>query len=68
MASAVVVCCLQQCFSPSVLRSYLADFISTVLFVFATAGSARPSNALLASSVHKALVTQLLTPNSLSVS
>ncbi|CAL4886289.1 unnamed protein product [Urochloa decumbens] len=35
-----VVACLQQCFSPSSLRSYLAEFISTFLFVFATAGSA----------------------------
>ncbi|RLM60523.1 putative aquaporin TIP5-1 [Panicum miliaceum] len=41
MASGMVVCCLQQCFSPSVLRLYLAEFISTFLFVFATAGSAR---------------------------
>ncbi|CAL5056743.1 unnamed protein product [Urochloa decumbens] len=39
MASCVVAC-LQQCFSPSSLRSYLAEFISTFLFVFATAGSA----------------------------
>ncbi|XP_010259185.1 PREDICTED: probable aquaporin TIP5-1 [Nelumbo nucifera] len=58
MASTMLGACLRQSVTPAALRSYLAEFISTFLFIFASVGSSMSSRKLMpdASSSPSALV------------
>ena len=55
MASNNLLVHLKHCFSPPSLRSYLAEFISTFLFVFTAVGSAisARTSSFLAFHAHK---------------